>query len=471
MTTSALQALPLDCYHCLVVDPSPSVEPGWPLEEGSGIVRACYVRSGEAAMDILSPTDSKFIAVVINPWVNAPGLLKLISKIHTLKPATPIFLMETEQPAFTGQDFVRMAIHGVLAKPLRYGQLVEKVPGLKPLLNSPAMQKALSSPEKPAEPPVHDDEYTTVPASDYLGGSPSFFDVYIRLPSGKFLKVLEANDSFEADRVAQFIQKGVTHFYVSRTSHGRCVDYCDSLAKVLLESSGTSDEMRVAHMLAEGDEIVAMIRKEELRDVHVDYLVAYVSSMHRMIHSANVLDRGVIDAFLSNMESFEHAVSITAVASLLALPLKIENEQTFRAVGMAAMLHDIGLYPLSVAVQTEDESVMSPSEIQLYHSHPILGSEMLRKMRKMDEIIVQAVLQHHERLDGSGFPHQIPAPQLNMVSQIVGISDEFVRAVQKKKKDPQVDVLKEMESRYSGFSENVVKAFKEVFADAHSKVL
>ena len=108
---------------------------------------------------------------------------------------------------------------------------------------------------------------------------------------------------------------------------------------------------------------------------------------------------------------------------------------------------------------------MSPHEIQIYQSHLVLSAEMLRKMKKIDDIVVQTVLQHHERMDGSGFPNKVPATRINIVSQVVGIADEFVRVVQRKKNDPKINVLKEMESRASGFSEPVVKAFKEVFKD------
>ena len=131
---------------------------------------------------------------------------------------------------------------------------------------------------------------------------------------------------------------------------------------------------------------------------------------------------------------------------------------------MASLCHDIGLMQMPPEVQTEDESKMTEPMRALYRTHPTVAAGILASIPGVDPAVIQAVTQHHDRRDKSGFSNRAQASTLHRVAEMVGIADEYVRLMEKTKVDPNFDVYKEMEKTIlPGFSRSIVDAFKKVF--------
>jgi len=74
------------------------------------------------------------------------------------------------------------------------------------------------------------------------------------------------------------------------------------------------------------------------------------------------------------------------------------------------------------------------------------------------------VAQHHERRNKLGFPRRTGAGVVNRIAEIVGISDEFARLLQRATQDPRVNPFQIMEvDIFQGFSFPVVEAFRKAF--------
>jgi HD-GYP domain-containing protein (c-di-GMP phosphodiesterase class II) len=92
---------------------------------------------------------------------------------------------------------------------------------------------------------------------------------------------------------------------------------------------------------------------------------------------------------------------------------------------------------------------------------------MLRQIRGVEPVVIQAVEQHHERRSRKGFPYRLGSGNINRVSEIIGISDEFVHLIGKCKVDGS-DPFKLMESTvFHGFSSPVITAFQMIFMNRH----
>jgi HD-GYP domain-containing protein (c-di-GMP phosphodiesterase class II) len=78
-------------------------------------------------------------------------------------------------------------------------------------------------------------------------------------------------------------------------------------------------------------------------------------------------------------------------------------------------------------------------------------------------VVIQAVGQHHERRNGKGFPNKLRSGNINIVAEIIGISEEFIQLLIRAKKDPSIQVMKKMEKRLDGFSHSTVTSFRFFF--------
>ncbi|GLQ29878.1 HD-GYP domain-containing protein [Litoribrevibacter albus] len=118
---------------------------------------------------------------------------------------------------------------------------------------------------------------------------------------------------------------------------------------------------------------------------------------------------------------FEHSMLLTyavlCVADMMQLPL-IECDD----LATAAMLHDLGMMHLSEELQNRDH-IFTPQEEQHIASHPIIMHRILERFPEYQDSIARLVLEHHEHLDGSGYPVAKNEAQLSLASQVLAATE------------------------------------------------
>jgi putative nucleotidyltransferase with HDIG domain len=115
-----------------------------------------------------------------------------------------------------------------------------------------------------------------------------------------------------------------------------------------------------------------------------------------------------------------HQRRVTDLAHAIAVELGMSAEQS-RAVRLAGMLHDLGktLVPSDLL---NKPGRLTDAEFDTIKRHPGAGSERLREM-EVPEPIVDIVAQHHERLDGSGYPSGLKGDQSSLGARILAVAD------------------------------------------------
>jgi HD-GYP domain-containing protein (c-di-GMP phosphodiesterase class II) len=93
-------------------------------------------------------------------------------------------------------------------------------------------------------------------------------------------------------------------------------------------------------------------------------------------------------------------------------------------LGMAGALIDVGLWQLPEGLLRRLDA-LSAEEQTLYRSHPRLSVEWIRRWSPPSEAIVEAVLQHHEREQGQGFPQSLHGTAVSQNAKILGLVDTY----------------------------------------------
>lgn len=119
-----------------------------------------------------------------------------------------------------------------------------------------------------------------------------------------------------------------------------------------------------------------------------------------------------------------HMVNVSTYSVSLAQKLGTSDEATLRQIAMGALLHDIG----KVFIPSDVLNTMEPlteEQIKLMRTHVTRGYEHLLDVGNLSEEILNAVLQHHELLDGSGYPRGLLGDEISQIGRLVGIVDAF----------------------------------------------
>ena len=118
--------------------------------------------------------------------------------------------------------------------------------------------------------------------------------------------------------------------------------------------------------------------------------------------------------------TYHHSLGVTEVAVRLAAELGLPPERV-SLVRRAAFLHDIG--KLAVPNRILDKrGRLTPAEWSVITRHPALSGSILRRVSAFRELAVLAG-EHHERLDGSGYPFQLRDEQISLESRIIAMAD------------------------------------------------
>jgi len=95
-----------------------------------------------------------------------------------------------------------------------------------------------------------------------------------------------------------------------------------------------------------------------------------------------------------------------------------------KLVGLAALLHDIGQLRLPLNLIRKVE-LFTPQEHKLMQAHCEMGVAILNQFPDIPEESKRMVLEHHERLDGSGYPKGLRGNQISELTQILSIADTY----------------------------------------------
>ncbi|MCG8317417.1 MAG: HD domain-containing protein [Pseudomonadales bacterium] len=155
----------------------------------------------------------------------------------------------------------------------------------------------------------------------------------------------------------------------------------------------------------------------------------------------------------------------------LAMNAKAGNPIEAEQIAAAVYLHDIGMafMPLDVLHKT---SPLNSNELEALHGHPAAAFQLLSAAKRWDQA-ANAVLQHHEHVDGNGYPNKLDSKSICDGAKILAIADAFEartheRAYATQLKRPLIRAVLEI-NRCSGsqFDPQWVEIFNETVRETH----
>jgi putative nucleotidyltransferase with HDIG domain len=112
----------------------------------------------------------------------------------------------------------------------------------------------------------------------------------------------------------------------------------------------------------------------------------------------------------------EYAV---AIGNELNLPAELITQ-----LRLGGLLHDVGKIGIPDKILRKTDS-LTRDEFQEIHRHPQIGYHILEKVNMMGRDVLKAIIEHHERLDGSGYPLGLRGNEISLCGRVVAVADVF----------------------------------------------
>lgn len=171
-------------------------------------------------------------------------------------------------------------------------------------------------------------------------------------------------------------------------------------------------------------------------------------------------------ACASDLYIFSHSFNV-ALYSLAIAMNKGYAEKELGEIGMGAILHDVGKMAIPIEILNKPGK-LTDEEYDLIKSHAVIGFEILRKQEGIPLLVAHCAFQHHERLNGSGYPRGLSKDEIHPYAQIIAVSDVFDALTTKRAYRSPMLPHEAMEMLYTGsgelYSADIVSELRETIA-------
>lgn len=187
-----------------------------------------------------------------------------------------------------------------------------------------------------------------------------------------------------------------------------------------------------------------------------------------------------VDAMMSLdfSDVFRHGILVSDLAASVAAELG-ESQEFINEIALAGLLHDIGKLKLGKYLYGRKKDVLNVEEMKYMRMHPLFSYNILKKQGGFSNEVLEAVYNHHENYDGSGYPNNKKGEDIPWMARIIRTCDVFSALVSNRTYRAAFDVATAIElmiDEVKNFDMRVFLAFQRVvngdsFEDMRRKIL
>jgi HD-GYP domain-containing protein (c-di-GMP phosphodiesterase class II) len=162
---------------------------------------------------------------------------------------------------------------------------------------------------------------------------------------------------------------------------------------------------------------------------------------------------------------FSHSLNVTIYTLALSMKMKNLTAKQTEEIGMGAMLHDVGKMMIPAPI-LKKPARLTKEEFELVKKHTEYGFDLLRKEHSLPLTSAHCALQHHERLNGTGYPRGLKGNEIHVFGKMIGIADVYDAVTSNRVYRRAMLPHKGMEILYAGAGSEFEKDYVEMFRRA-----
>ncbi len=254
-----------------------------------------------------------------------------------------------------------------------------------------------------------------------------------------FGRAMDVNDDEMVEKIVNF---GIREVYID-TDIGLDVDSAptkEEADKAIMEEINKINEINFDDIkpVAVGREIIMAkkVRKEAMKTVqNVMNNIKMGTQIHK--EEVEVVVNDIIISMLRNPNAlmsmgmlrktdeylYQHSISVCALMVSFGKLLGFDS-QLLKEIGLGAMLHDIGTMQVPQEIICKQNG-LTESEYEQVKKHVLYGRNILEKTEGVTDMSIITAYQHHERLDGTGYPKGIKGDEISKTGRAIAIIDVY----------------------------------------------
>lgn len=241
-------------------------------------------------------------------------------------------------------------------------------------------------------------------------------------PKGRVL--LKAGNHLTVYLLAKIKEHNIQSLYIadSEDDVGSLKDVVSPLVR--LEAVNSVREIYSKFIIKTTAEDIAELKRNQFRDSPI--ITKLMAAAEKLCDEVFLNPSAMVEMVsIKSLDNYlyEHAVNVAVLSLLLGLDLHLKEDDLGKLV-LAALLMDIGSHFIDSDI-LNTPGPLTAEQMEAVKKHPATSHEYLSKKTQLPASVRHLILQHHERMDGSGYPHGAIGNEIHQLSRILAITDTY----------------------------------------------
>jgi putative nucleotidyltransferase with HDIG domain len=229
----------------------------------------------------------------------------------------------------------------------------------------------------------------------------------------------------DSDAIIEAINKGGVHLYFTKPWHEDeiLLHIKQSLSKVEV----LADNKRLLEMVKDKNKELTVLNKslEKKALEKANDLMIQTEKLKESYKKSQLILDGIVRTLSKIIETRDpytagHEDQVAKIACKIAREMKLPDDQ-ISFIHIAATLHDIGKISVPSEILTKP-SILSNLEREIIKTHCKVANDVLKNI-DFPYPVAEIIYQHHERMDGSGYPRGLKGNEIAIEARIIGVAD------------------------------------------------
>lgn len=409
-----------------------------------------YVTNGKDCQIRISK--AKFFAVILDFEISSHSAFEVLKFIKTAHPSIKVLLLISSKDKIDTTYLSMSSLTKAGISEVLYGTpSIEKVK--KSLVSFQGLdnwKKIVATGKDQTETSLHakDTEFMKINIEEFYSGNITVFDHYIRLGPNNYKKILHKGDAFDPARLRKYITDGVKHLYLLASDRMSYINFINELVKnTLIKQGPTSKSKIILPLRSVTIKYMEEVYTSGLKPELVEEGKAICQNMFEYIKKDSDICKTLEELQNCDPTAMGHSFLVSFFSIFICKQLDWAGKRTVDTIAMGALLHDIGILALPPKIRETKTSELNEAQMLIYKNHPKLGVDLLKKSSIINEQVLQVINEHHEHIDGSGYPNQLSGSKIYPLAKIVSLANAFSELLIELKSPPKQALKEFLKSR------------------------
>jgi len=251
----------------------------------------------------------------------------------------------------------------------------------------------------------------------------AMMDLYMQRDNAEPQLYRASSVPLEQRDLANLKSRGITHLYIKAADRDAYQAYLRETVDEWLKDNSLSVELRVSRINELFSQSVSRAFKNDNPEDAVKLSNEFGQLTSTLLNDSEVVAQDMMQVLQHDYTTFTHSSNVSYYAVMLAKELGY-GAQELSEIATGGLLHDVGKIEIDDRILTKPGK-LDEAEFRQIRRHPTEG---FRKLCKQPNVTVGQLMmtyQHHERLDGRGYPSAITRDEIHPWAKICTVVDVF----------------------------------------------